>query len=438
MDYQDSLDYIWSLVNFETTPPETREPYTLERMARLLTRLGDPQAELTAIHVAGTKGKGSTSAMIESVLRAAGYHTALYSSPHLHSPRERIRIDGVPISREAWVDLVRRIRPHVDALGDVTTFELLTAMAFVACAEAAVDVAVVEVGLGGRLDATNFLDPLVSVITPLALEHTAVLGNTIEEIAAEKGGIIKTGRPVVTAGQTEGALGVLQRIANARGNALIVAPRCWAASHRRASLDGQTLDLIARDDSARYSDLHLALLGKHQVENAIVALTALEVARGRGVMWDDAALRTGFATVQWPARVEVVQRTPLVVVDGAHTEASARALVETVTEAAPQGWGTTTLILGVSRDKDVTALMAALSPLADRLILTRARHPRAADPAQLATHPAVAPRQPRVVTNVAEAVQKALEWAAPDALIVVAGSLFVAAEARAAMLNREA
>ncbi len=227
MTYQQALDFIWTLVNFETTPPATREPYTLDRMWELMARLGDPQARLRVVHVAGSKGKGSTSAMIERVLRAAGQRTALYSSPHLHDARERLRVGGEPITEGDFVRLVERLRPHIEALGSVTTFEALTAMAFVHFAETDVDVTVLEVGLGGRLDATNLVTPLVSVITPLGLEHTAVLGDTIEEIAAEKGGIIKAGVPVVTAAQPPEALAVLRRIASERQAPLIVAAEQW-------------------------------------------------------------------------------------------------------------------------------------------------------------------------------------------------------------------
>ncbi|MGB0389696.1 MAG: bifunctional folylpolyglutamate synthase/dihydrofolate synthase, partial [Ardenticatenaceae bacterium] len=204
----------------------------------LMARLGNPQERLHVVHVAGTKGKGSTSAMIERVLRAAGYRTGLYTSPHLHDPRERLRVDGQPISEESFIGQVQRLRQHINEMGEVTTFEALTAMAFVWFVESEVDVVVLEVGLGGRLDATNLVTPLVSVITPLALEHTAVLGDTMQEIAAEKGGIIKEGVPVVSANQPKEALAVLQQLAQERNAPLIVASEHWESVRSHISRDG--------------------------------------------------------------------------------------------------------------------------------------------------------------------------------------------------------
>lgn len=437
MDYQEALDFIWGLVNFETTTPATRDPYKLDRMVALMARLGDPQARLRAVHVAGTKGKGSTAAMIERVLRAAGYRTGLYTSPHLHDPRERLRLNGELISKEAFVALVARLRPLIEEFQGTTTFEALTAMGFLWFEEAGVEIAVIEVGLGGRLDATNLLTPLVSLITPLALEHTAVLGNTIEEIASEKGGIIKPGVPVVTASQVPEALAVLRRIATERPAPLTVVPERWQGQRTQVSLEGQTFDLWERAPDGEsvlcYPALPLALLGHHQVANATVAVAALHLLREQGVEWDEAALREGLASVSWPARVEVLHRAPLVVADGAHTTESAQALVATLREVLPGGWGRSILILGISADKELGALWEAFAPLAERLILTRSRHPRAAEPAALAAHPALVGRALETTPDVPEALELALSDAGPDDLIVVTGSLFVAAAAREVM-----
>lgn len=437
MEYQDALDFIWGLVNFETTPPATRDPYKLDRMVALMARLGDPQARLRAVHVAGTKGKGSTAAMLERVLRAAGHRTGLYTSPHLHDPRERLRIMGEPIPKEEFVALVARLRPLIEEFQTVTTFEALTAMAFLWFAEVGVEVGVIEVGLGGRLDATNLLTPLMSVITPLALEHTAVLGNSIEEIASEKGGIIKPGVPVLTAAQVPEALAVLRQIATERGSALTVVPERWQGQRTQVSLDGQKFDLweTPPDESPtlRYPALPLGLLGGHQVANATVAVAALHLLREQGVGWDEAALREGLASVTWPARVEVLRRAPFVIADGAHTAESAQALVATLRELLPGGWGRSTLILGISADKELGTLWEALEPLAERLILTRSRHPRAMEPAVLAAHPALAGRALETTPDIPEALVMALHEAAPNDLIVVTGSLFVAAAAREAM-----
>ncbi len=432
MSYHEALDFIWRLVNFETTPPETREAYTLERMMALMERLGNPQARLRAVHIAGTKGKGSTSAMIERVLRAAGHRTGLYSSPHLHDPRERLRLNGEMVSEEGFVALVERLRPVIEALGNVTTFEALTAMAFVWFEESGVEVAVLEVGLGGRLDATNLITPLVSVITPLALEHTAVLGNTIEEIAFEKGGIIKPAVPVVSAPQPDAALQVLRRLAAERGAPLTVVSEEWRGKRRDVSLHGQRFDIVEAGAGQRvlYEGLQLPLLGQHQVANSTLAVMALHRLREQGVSWEEAALREGLAAVEWPARVETLRHNPLVVADGAHTPESAAALVAAIRDAVPSGWARSTLILGISQDKALAPLLAALEPLADRLILTRARHPRAAEPSALATEAVLQGREVRIVPDVADAVRLALQEAGEEELIVATGSLFVAAEAR--------
>ncbi len=434
MDYREALEYVWTLVNFETTPPGTRGEYTLERLRALMARLGNPQERLRAVHVAGTKGKGSTSAMMERVLRAAGHRTGFFSSPHLHDARERLRINGALISEEAFVALVARLRPDFEAFEGTTTFEALTAMAFVWFVESGVEVAVFEVGLGGRLDATNLITPLVSVITPLGLEHTAVLGNTIEEIAAEKGGIIKRGVPAVTAGQPPAALGVLRQIAEERGAPLTVVSEAWTGARTATSLDGQDFDIVvAGSGEVVYSGLRLSLLGAHQVANATVAVRALHALREQGVAWEEGALREGLAEVEWPARVEVLQRRPLLVVDGAHTVESVAALVTALRESVPEGWARSTLVLGIMRDKDIGTLLPTFAPLADRLILTRASHTsRAAEPSELMGHPAVGAFEARVVPTVAEALRVALAEAGPEELVVVAGSLYVAAEAREA------
>ncbi len=439
MNYQEALDYIWGqakgLVNLEKAVAPTREPYTLARMMLLMDALGNPQEQLRVIHVAGTKGKGSTAAMIEAVLRAAGYRTGLYSSPHLHDPRERIRRNGQMIDEEAFTALVNRMRPLFDHYEGTTTFEALTAMMFVWFAESGVDVVVLEVGLGGRLDATNLITPLVSVITPLALEHTIILGNTIEEIAFEKAGIIKEGVPVVTAAQPVAALEVLQRIADERHAPLVVAPDSRELTPRSVSLDGQIFDVrITGAPDTGYTGLHLRLLGSHQQRNAVVAICALEMIR-ESLPWDERALREGLATVSWYARVEVVSRSPYLVVDGAHTVESAKALLATLQDVFAKELPPTTLIFGISADKHPLEILQAFGPLAQDVLFTESSHPRAAPAAELA-HQCGVTDDTRVTHSVADAIDKVLETASPGDLIVATGSLFVAAEARAHAIRR--
>ncbi len=462
MTYQAALDYVWGLVNYETVPPERRSPYRLDRMRAFLERLGNPQNAVPAVHIAGSKGKGSTAAMVEIVLRAAGYRTGLYTSPHLHSPRERIRVGGRMISREAFVELVERLRPVAESFEGLTTFEFLTAMAFVHFAEQGVEVAVVEVGLGGRLDATNLIErPAVTVITPISLEHTTILGNTLAQIAAEKGGIIKPGVPLVSAPQEPEALAVLAEIAAERGAPATLVGHSWVGERTAFSLDGQVFTVTyqpcgpmeggravwgqacgAYQFGFQLPDLAIPLLGKHQVVNATTAVAALHLLREQGYLWSEEALRRGLAHVVWPARVEVVSSRPLVVVDGAHNDTSARALAATLLELAHAGhaaWDRLWLVAGMLRDKDAVAVLEPLMPLAAGLVVTQAHHPRAKPTNELTAslQPLLA-RCPAVVVEepeVERAVARALAWAGPDGAVVVCGSLFVAAEAREFLLR---
>ncbi|MDQ7028717.1 MAG: folylpolyglutamate synthase/dihydrofolate synthase family protein [Ardenticatenia bacterium] len=463
--YQAALNYVWGLVNFETTPPARREPYRLERMRALLARLGTPQDAVPAIHIAGSKGKGSTAAMVEIVLRAAGHRTGLFTSPHLHTPRERIRVAGHMISRETFVALVNRLRPVAESLHGVTTFEFLTAMAFVHFAEANVDVAVIEVGLGGRLDATNLISrPLVTIITPLSLEHTAVLGTTLAKIAAEKAGIIKPGVPLVSAPQAPDALNVLVQVAERRGAPATLVGDTWMWERTALSLEGQQFNVTfqpcgsagegiaiwghacgAYQFGVNLTDLTLPLLGPHQLVNATTAVAALHTIREQGVLWSEHALRRGLAHVVWPARVEVMNRHPFIVVDGAHNDASALALRHTLLELVQHGlvsWERLWLVVGLLQDKAPDVVLAPLLPLAAGVVVTQARHPRARPADDLAARlqrPDL-PLAPVVEVEPAvdEAVHLALERAGPDGAVVVTGSLFVAAEARRALATTTA
>ncbi|HYN88535.1 MAG TPA: Mur ligase family protein, partial [Ardenticatenaceae bacterium] len=326
MNYQAALDYVWGLVNFETHPPETRAPYTLDRFRDFLSRLGNPEQAILAVHIAGSKGKGSTSAMIEAVLRAAGYRVGFYTSPHLHTPLERIRIGGQMIPEDEFAALVARLRPVAGSLDEVTTFEFLTALGFVYFAEQKVDVAVIEVGLGGRLDATNLVNPLVAVITPISLEHTKVLGGTIEEIALEKAGIIKPGIPVVSAPQTETARAVLLQTAAECNAPIILVGKHWSWTRGVQSAEAQRFSVefhpsgrpaASANEAAlrreagpdvlfRYVDLAIPLLGLHQLDNATTGIAALELLKQRGFPTSVAALRRALAGVEWPARVELL------------------------------------------------------------------------------------------------------------------------------------
>ena len=297
MDYPEAIAYLHSLTDYEKTRIERYTPETLDlsRVERLLAAMDNPHTRFPVVHIAGTKGKGSTAALVESCLRSAGYRTGLYTSPHLHTFCERIQVNGEPISREDVVALVEEIRPLVERVPGVTTFEAITAMGLVTFWRRDVEIAVIEVGLGGRLDATNVVTPEVSVITSLSLDHTYLLGETLAEIAGEKAGIIKPGVPVVSAPQRDEAAGVLEAISRERQAPLIQVGRDWVIQTEQKNLDGQTFTIQRAGSEA--SDLdgtyRLPLLGHHQVENGANAIAALEVLRGRGFEIPAEAVQTG-------------------------------------------------------------------------------------------------------------------------------------------------
>ena len=406
-------------------------------MRSLLNRLGDPHLGRGTIHVAGSKGKGSTAAMIAAVLRAAGHSLGLYSQPHLHRFVERVVVDDEPIAADDFGRLMGELVPHIEAedadgsYGTVSTFETLTALAFLYFRERGVQWQVLEVGLGGRLDATNvFEEKAVCVIAPIGLEHTAILGDTVAQIAGEKAGIITAGTTVVMAPQREPAADVIRQVCSERGATLLEVAEVCALTRTGSGADGQ--DFSLRTPRSTYK-LHLPLLGSHQVNNAATAVLALEALAQHDVEIADAALRQGLAALRWPARIEVLRRRPLIVADGAHNRDSARALARTVREDL--GRSDAVLVVGCSSDKDVGSLADEMAPLAVHVFATRSRHPRAMEPRKVAD--AFAERDVPVALDepVGAALDAALAQAEPAGAVVVCGSLFVAAEAREHLLG---
>lgn len=432
MIYREAIEYLHSLTDYEKRRLERYSPETLDlsRVERLLEMVGNPHRNYPSVHIAGTKGKGSTSAMVESVLRAAGYRTGLYTSPHLHTFRERIRVGADLISREDVVSLVEEFRPLIARVPGVTTFEAITAIAFTHFARQNIDFLVAEVGLGGRLDATNVLLPEVAVITSLSLDHTQLLGATLPQIAAEKAGIIKVGIPVVTAPQRPEALEVIKETARLRQAPLVEVGRDWVWEAGPLDLSGQSFTARrvgdGRGDLA--GEYRIPLLGRHQLENATTALAALQVLLERGFRVTPAAAREGLARVAWPGRMEILSTDPLVIVDGAHNPYSTEVLRETLREWFPgRHW---VLIFGASTDKDIPGMLRALLPIADYLIVTRSDHPRSASPVELADMAASVGGGAEIAVNIRRAFQRALTVRKPDAGVLVTGSLFLVAEAR--------
>jgi dihydrofolate synthase/folylpolyglutamate synthase len=326
--YQDALDYIFSYVNYEKQARYIYNAvaFNLRRMEELLDRLGNPQNAFRCVHIAGTKGKGSTSAMVESVLRAAGYRTGLYTSPHLHTFRERIRVGSRLMAKAELVDILQCCQPAIEATPGVTAFEVMTALGFLHFARQGVEWAVLEVGLGGRLDATNVVHPAVCAITSLSYDHVELLGHTLSLIAWEKAGIIKAGVPVVSAPQEAEAMGVIRRVCADTAARLVTVGQDWTVEGDGAELTGQTLTIRRPADGLTLRDLRIGLLGRHQWVNATTAVAMLAELNAQGVVIPEEALRRGLATARWPGRFEVLRLRPAVVVDSAHNADSAQKL----------------------------------------------------------------------------------------------------------------
>jgi dihydrofolate synthase/folylpolyglutamate synthase len=428
MDYRESLEYLLRFADYERLP-RSGIVWDIKRIERLLKRLGDPQHAARTVHVAGTKGKGSTSAMVASILRRAGYRVGLYTSPHLLSFTERIRFDGRPIAEEDWAGLVEVLRPHVEAenaagdLGELTTFEILTAMAFLHFRDVKADYQVVEVGLGGRLDATNVVRPEVCIITSISYDHTDVLGDTLTQIAGEKAGIIKAGATVVSAPQQPEAMAVIERVCREKGTPLVRVGR--DVTWRRTGFDEKGQDFNLRGRLRGY-DLRIPLLGEHQLENAANAAAAAEVLAEKGARLGAAEIVEGLAGVAWPGRLQVLQRAPRVVVDGAHNTYSMRKLGEALREYFT--YDKLTLILGFSGDKDIPGMVAEVVKMTDDIILVASRHPRSVKAALLVEEFKKHGVTPRAAEGVGAAVKLALASAGPNDLICAAGSVFVVAE----------
>ena len=438
LNYEEALAYINSFINTEKSPDLSRlaRLYNLDRISRLLIRLGNPHRKLKVVHVAGSKGKGSTAIFIASILTRAGFKTGLFTSPHLVSPRERCRIDSEPITTSAFADCVNRLKPEIEAvsgidgIGDVSFFEIYTALAFTYFADEAVDFAVVEVGLGGRLDATNIVNPLVSVITQISLEHTTILGNTHEAIAKEKAEIIKPNRPVVIAPQSAEAQSVFEVAAADRNAPVSLVGRDVKCEHGEHDIQGQTFDVRTPKES--YPDLFLPLLGAHQAINAATAIACVERIQALEYDISTANVYGGLKAARLPGRLQLVEDAPAILLDGAHSPASAEALRDTIREVFR--YERLILVAGFMRDKDLRGIGEILCPMADTIIATEMRdNPRAAGADEVVRTWSDIGGDLRVSSSVGDAIARAKSVASSDDLICITGSMILIGEAMQAL-----
>ncbi len=440
--YQRALDYIYSFVDQEKMAPDQYVPrrFDLENMKSLLSMIGNPHRRLRAVHVAGTKGKGSTCAMTSSVLQAAGYRVGLFTQPHLHTFRERIRINDRLASEEDLIATLEQLKPFVGQISDPSTFEIMTALAFQYFAEQEVDLAVVETGLGGRLDTTNVIEPLVAVITSISYDHTYILGDTIEEIASEKAGIIKEGRPVVCSPQRPAAEQVVAKVCQERKASLVLVGRDWLWRKGEANMEGQSFSV--RSDiphpkglmtDRRSRELWIPLLGRYQLVNATTTIATIDQLCRQEIDVSLEHVVEGLRRARWPGRLEVLGREPLLVVDGAHNLDSVQRLMRALREYL--SFDRLILVVGFSADKDITGMMRELASQAQEVIVTQATHPRAADPEAIVRQTPASDTPLSILSDVPSALWRALELADKEDLVCVTGSLFVVAEVRAAWLD---
>jgi dihydrofolate synthase/folylpolyglutamate synthase len=452
MTYDEALAFWYGRVNYEHKTPLAGD-FKLDRMRTLMRLLGDPQKQLRIIHVAGSKGKGSTAAMLAAVLRSAGYHAGLFTSPHLVHVEERIQVDGEPISKAELATLLEEVRAGVNRERlDPTFFEIATVVGFLHFVRRRVEIAVVEVGLGGRLDSTNVCRPLIAVITSISHDHTQMLGTRLESIAAEKAGIVKPRCPLVSGATGPEARSVIEQICRERHAPLRQLGIDFRYEYKPGFVDciesrsPRVRVMKARNTvpGARNSmcadpapTFELALLGEHQAANAAVAVAVVGELRELGVCIPDAAVPAGLANVDWPARMEVICRRPFTVLDCAHNVASAEALVQTIMTTFPPT--RRSLIFACSGDKDLAGMFRVLCPHFQHIFLTAfSTSTRTVPPNQLAAIlRGVADISYTICPRAAEAWQTARATASPNDLICITGSVFLAGELRPLILSQK-
>lgn len=433
--YDEALAYLAQFINYETRQPVSYDPehFNVRTFEEFLHTLDAPHLAFPSVHIAGSKGKGSTAAMVAAMLSQAGLRTGLFTTPHLVTIRERTQIDRHLISREEFAALVSELQTRVDGAAVAhqrrfrTFFELTTALSFLYFARHQVDIAVVEVGLGGRLDTTNVLMPQVAVLTPIGLEHTHILGHTLPAIAAEKAGIIKPHSCVVSAPQAPEVVEVFAQRCQEQDATLFLAGRDFQWHVETSTCHGNRMHFDGGEQ--HLTDLEVPLLGRHQAANAAVALAVVSQLRQRGWAITEAHMRQGLARVRWDGRLEVLSRAPWVLLDGAHTVEAALCLQQALTELFPRR--RVSFVLGIATDKNLAGIIATLAPVAHEVIVTRYHNPRACDPQVLAEavqrHGVAVHIEPDPIMALAQARSKAQ----PTDVVCVTGSLLLLGEIKA-------
>jgi len=425
--YAEALDYIYDLTKYGIK-------LGLKNINYLLYLLGDPHEKLKIIHVGGTNGKGSTSSLISSILQSDGYKVGLYTSPHLVDFTERIEINRKPIERKKVSELLERIKPSIEKVantpsyGHPTFFEVITSLAFLYFFEEQVDFLVLEIGLGGRLDATNVCEPLISVITHIDYDHMDKLGNSLEEIAREKGGIIKPEGVTITSNQYNEAYNEIKKIAEGKNSLIYGIGREINYEIVKSNIKGVIFDL--KGIYRNYKNLHTPLLGRHQAENAATAISAIEALKIRGVKISEKAIRAGLEKVKWTGRLEIIQNNPTLILDGAHNPSGVKIVRQALEEIF--SYHRLILVLAIFADKDYKKMIQILAPNADLIITTKAKNPRATPPQIIAKEAAQYIEKNKIIVteDISQAINSALSNSKEEDLICITGSLYTVGEAK--------
>ena len=431
-DYNAALKRVIGLADFERSSSNPHHSsFHLERMTLLMNELDNPHLKIPTIHIAGTKGKGSTAAMITSILTNAGYKTGFYSSPHLHSILERIRVGLEPIAPNSFSGLVDQVWPTIEKVaktspyGEPTTFEMLTAMAFLHFSNEHMQFQVIEVGLGGRLDATNIVTPMLCIITPISLDHTSTLGNTIGSIAKEKAGIIKSKVPVVVAPQTQEAIDVFHHVASDKNCPLVRVDKKFSWEKTHSDLNGQTFTIRGMENVYH---LQMSLLGDHQIENAATAIAAVESMSNMDCSIPERNVNEGILNTRWAGRCQILSYNgKTIIVDGAHNPAAMERLIQTIQQNCT--FDKVVILLGALAGHNVKEMITKITQLNPIIIAVKSRHPRSL-PKNMITKPARELGISLVYesNDVASGIKQAVDILGPNDLILGTGSLSVAAE----------